>query len=100
MGNFRQWCSSSISKLKKTDKTNSASGFIKKKKKKNTLYSLLLCEKKKKCLKEIGLFARMCNTEAFSLLTLSSILLREIATCFIIVSYKRNTSSSLFNRDL
>ena len=88
MGNFRQWCSSSIPKLKKTDKTNSAFGFIKKKK------------KKKKCLKEIGLFARMCNTEAFSLLTLSSILLREIATCYIIVSYKRNTSSSLFNRDL
>ena len=86
MGNFRQWCSSSIPKLKKTDKTNSAFGFIKK--------------KKKKCLKEIGLFARMCNTEAFSLLTLSSIILREIATCFIIVSYKRNTSSSLFNRDL
>ena len=89
MGNFRQWCSSSIPKLKKNDKKNWAFGLIKKKKK-----------KKKKCLKEIGLFARMCNTEAFSLLTLSSILLREIATCFIIVSYKRNTSSSLFNRDL
>ena len=64
MGNFRQWCSSSIPKLKKTDKT------------------------------------RMCNTEAISLLTLSSILLREIAICFIIVSYKRNASTSLFNIDL